>query len=64
MSRTLIKDTLIITLDTDRPNYFYGDLLIDKDQIEKITKQPNEIDRNMAAEVIEGKNLMVMPGLI
>ncbi len=64
MNKTLIKDALIITLDYNQPDYFYGDILVCEDTIEKITNHPEEIDKKRADQVIDGSNLMIMPGLV
>ena len=64
MAKTLIKDTLIVTVDQHRPDYFYGDILINADRIEKITEYPEKIDSANAETIIDGSRMLVMPGLI
>ncbi len=64
MSKTLIKNSLIIPLDYEQPDYIKGDILINENMIEKISKKPVETDNNNYDQVIDGKNLIIMPGLI
>jgi 5-methylthioadenosine/S-adenosylhomocysteine deaminase len=64
LTKTLIKNTLLVTIDEQRPGYFFGDILISDDQIDKITEHPNKIDPASAEVIIDGRKLLVMPGLI
>lgn len=64
MKKILIKNALIIALDEERPDHFYGDILTDSDQIEMIAEQPDFIDRSLSDRVIDGSNLIVMPGFV
>ncbi len=64
MKKTLLKSALIITLDQEKPDYFYGDILINEDLIEEISEKPGEIDSESTDRVIDGSNLIVMPGLV
>ncbi len=64
MSKILIKNSLIITLDNEQPAYIYGDILVSEDIIEKISENPGEIDNYNYDQVIDGKNLIIMPGLV
>ncbi len=56
----LFKNISIITMDADKPKVILSDLLIEGSKISKID---NEIPKS-AHKVIEGKNLLVMPGFI
>ncbi|MGM0688191.1 MAG: amidohydrolase [Bacillota bacterium] len=64
MKKILIKNALIIALDEERPDHFYGDILTDGDQIEMIAEQPDFIDQSLSDRVIDGSNLIVMPGFV
>jgi 5-methylthioadenosine/S-adenosylhomocysteine deaminase len=64
MGDLLIKDTLLVTVDEQRPDYFFGDILVKGDKIEKICEHPHKIDPGEAETVIDGSNLLVMPGLV
>lgn len=64
MGEILIKDTLLVTVDEERPDYFSGDILIKDDKIARISKHPEKIDSKTAETVIDGSNLLVMPGLV
>ncbi len=56
----LFKNISIITIDSNKPEVIIGDLLVEGSKISKIgTKIPKS-----AHKVIEGKNLLVMPGFI
>ncbi len=64
MGDILIKDTLLVTIDEERPDYFFGDILIQGDKIARISEHPKKIDSKAVETVIDGSNLLVMPGLI
>ena len=64
MGDILIKDTLLVTVDEQRPGYFFGDILVKGDKIARISEHPEKIDSKTAAVVIDGKNLLIMPGLV
>jgi len=60
----LIKNTLLITLDDNRPDYFNGDILLDHGLIAEICEAPASVDPQRADHIIDGSHLIVMPGLI
>lgn len=64
MKSILIKNTLLVTMDDNRPDHFYGDILIKNGLISEISETPNSIDPGKAVTVIDGTKLFVMPGLI
>lgn len=64
MNSVLIKNALIVPIDQSGPDYYYGDILTVGDRIKTIAVHPDAIDTAMAETVIDGKNLIVMPGLI
>ncbi len=64
MGNILIRDTLLVTVDELRPGYFFGDILVQGDKIARISEHPEKIDFKTAGLVIDGKNLLVMPGLV
>ncbi|MBM4236786.1 MAG: amidohydrolase [Firmicutes bacterium] len=64
MADILIKDTLLVTVDELRPGYFIGDILVKGDKISRISEHPEKIDSKAAEVVIDGRNLLVMPGLV
>lgn len=64
MAGILIKDTLLIPIDDQRPDFFYGDILLADDSIEAIAVRPDKLDLNRADRVINGDKLIVMPGLV
>ncbi len=64
MSKILIKDALIVAMDIEKPGSFYGDILTVSDQIEKIAEHPDSIKADLADRVLDGSNLIVMPGFV
>ena len=64
MHKILIKNALTVTLDKEKPGHFHGDILIDGDRIEMIVERPDLIDHGLADRVIDGSNLIVMPGFV
>ncbi len=64
MGSILIRDTLLVTLDGQRPDYFFGDLLVEGDQIAKISEHPEKIESAGDEAIIDGGSLLVLPGLI
>ncbi|HHX86747.1 MAG TPA: amidohydrolase [Firmicutes bacterium] len=64
MNNLLITGATIVTIDDQRPDYFSGDLLVEGDKIAGITEHPESIDPDRAQQVIQGDNLIVLPGLI
>ena len=56
----LFKDVSLLTMDEARPELFRGDLLVEG---RKITKIGTDIPKS-AHKVIEGRNLLVMPGFV
>ena len=64
MKNILIKNTILVTMDEDRPRWFSGDLLIENNIIARITERPDTIENTKNAAVINGENHLFMPGLI
>ncbi len=64
MKSVLITGATIVTMDDQQPEHFCGDLLVEEDNIAAIVARPELIDPNRADRVIEGNNLIVLPGLI
>ena len=64
MSKTLIQGALIVTMNDEKPGHFYGDILTNNDQIENISEKPDSVKPELADRVIDGSNLIVMPGFI
>lgn len=64
MNNTLIKDALLITMDDSRPDYFRGDILVKSGLVAAISEAPTSIDSKNAETVIDGKDLIVMPGFV
>lgn len=64
MTKILIKNTLIVPVDDDKPAWFRGDILIAGDRIKSISDQPGSLANNGVDLVINGKNLLIMPGLV
>lgn len=64
MENILITGATIVTLDDQRPEHFCGDLLVEGDNIAAIAEYPELIDPKRADRIIEGDNLIVLPGLI
>jgi 5-methylthioadenosine/S-adenosylhomocysteine deaminase len=64
MAGILITGALIIPMDEGRPDYFTGDLLVEKDRIAAVSDKPGSVDRSRAGRIIDGRNLVLMPGLI
>lgn len=60
MKNTLIKDTTIV----NEGACFKGSVLIEGDQIKKIYKENEIIEHLKASEIIDGKNLYLLPGVI
>lgn len=56
----LFKNIHIITMDPSKPQLFFGDVLVEGNQITKIGMDLPKV----AHKVIEGKNRVLMPGLI
>jgi 5-methylthioadenosine/S-adenosylhomocysteine deaminase len=64
LNNTLIKGALLITMDDSRPDYFRGDILVKSGQIAAISETPATIDSNGDETIIDGKDLIVMPGFV
>jgi len=64
LDKILIRNALIVALDKEKPDHFHGDILTNDDHIEMITEQPDFIDQSLSDRVIDGSNLIVMPGLV
>ena len=64
MQDLLIQNTLLITLDQEQTEYFNGDILISEGLIKEIEKEPFSIAPRANCRVIEGHNLLIMPGLV
>ena len=64
MGKFLFTGAQILALDPERPDYFTGDLLIECDRITAIREEAGLIERQRADRVIEGRDLLLMPGMI
>lgn len=64
MRKILFTGARIITMDEERPEYFTGDLLIEGDRIAAVSEKTGGIEREQAGRVIEGRELLLMPGLV
>lgn len=64
MAGILIKNALLVPVDDQKPDFFYGDILIVNDCIEAIAVRPQKLDDSKVDQVINGENLIVMPGLV
>jgi len=64
MGKFLFTGAQILALDPERPDYFTGDLLIEGDRITAIREEAGLIERQRADRVIEGRDLLLMPGMI
>lgn len=64
MAGILIKNALLVPVDDQKPDFFYGDILIANDCIEAIAIHPQKLDDSKVEQVINGENLIVMPGLV
>jgi 5-methylthioadenosine/S-adenosylhomocysteine deaminase len=61
MSRTLIADALVLTMDDELGTLPRGDVLIDGSRIEAVGV---DLPRDSVAEVVDGRDRIVMPGLV
>ncbi len=64
MGSILITDAAMVTMDDQYPDCICGDLLVEGDTISAVAKRPHSLDPERADRIIEGSNLIVMPGLI
>jgi len=64
MGDLLVSNALLVTVDEQRPDYFFGDILIKGANIARISEHPQRIAPEEAEMVIDGSNLLVMPGLV
>ncbi|HOA35815.1 MAG TPA: amidohydrolase [Bacillota bacterium] len=64
MGKILFTGACIITMDEEKPEYFTGDLLIEGDRIAAVSERAGAIERPRAGRVIEGRDLLLMPGLV
>ena len=64
MKNVLIKDALILPVDEQKPPFFRGDILTAGNKIKKIVERPQTIDSDEVDTLINGSNLIVMPGFI
>lgn len=64
MSRILFTGACIITMDEEKPAGFTGDLLIEGDRIAAISGKRGSIEKSRAERVIDGRDLLLMPGLV
>lgn len=64
MSKTIIKKALIIPVDDKRPDFFFGDIMINGDFIEAIAEHPQQLQVDNADRVINGDQLIIMPGFV
>jgi 5-methylthioadenosine/S-adenosylhomocysteine deaminase len=61
MSRTLIADALVLTMDDELGTLPRGDVLIDGSRIEAVGV---DLPRDGVAEVVDGRDRILMPGLV
>ncbi len=64
MGKFLFTGAQILALDPERPDCFTGDLLIEGDRITAIREEAGLIEHRRADRVIEGRDLLLMPGMI
>ena len=64
MGKILFTGACIMAMDEDRPDYFTGDLLIEGGRIAAVSEEVGAIERSRAERVIEGRGLLLMPGLV
>ncbi len=64
MASILFAGARMITMDQERENDFTGDLLIEGDRIAAVSERPGGIERDRAERVIQGKDLLLLPGMI
>ncbi len=64
MHKTLITGAILVTMDEERPEHFRGDLLVEGDRIAAIVARPNRIEGQEVDRLIEGDDLILLPGLI
>ncbi len=64
MGTILFTGARIMTMDETKPVSFRGDLLVEGDRIAAVNEEAGGIARSSAERVIEGRDLLIMPGLI
>lgn len=64
MGKILFTGARIMGMDPERPDCFTGDLLIEGGRITAIREEVGVIERRRADRVIEGRDLLLMPGMI
>lgn len=64
MGSTLFSGAQIMGMDPERPDCFSGDLLVEDNRIARISEQAGSLERRGVERVIEGRDLLLMPGLI
>lgn len=64
MSKTLIRNALLVPVDDEKPDFFFGDIMINGDLIEAIAEHPQELQEEDADRVIIGDQLIIMPGFV
>lgn len=61
----LIKDALVIPMDEEGPDFFEGNILVEGDEICEIDPEQASLgSRGKDMRVIDGSNLILMPGLV
>ena len=64
MGEILFTGARIVTMDQEGPDNFTGDLLIRGDRIAAVCEGPGGIERSGAERVIQGGDLLLLPGLV
>ena len=64
MDRILFAGAWIMGLDPERPECFNGDLLVEGDRIAEISEGAGLIERREGDRIIDGRDLLLLPGLI
>jgi len=64
LAKTLIKNAILVPVDDQKPDYFFGDILITDDRITSLAARPDMLVESEADHVINGEKLIVMPGLV
>ena len=64
MGRILFAGAWIMGLDPGRPDCFNGDLLVEDERIVEISEEAGKIERRKTDRVIDGADLLLMPGMI
>lgn len=64
MAGILIKEAIIISMNSAFPDNFEGDIYIKNNRIEKITMRPDQLDAKPNDRIIDAGNLIILPGFI